>query len=186
MAAAQLARGDGYTLLETAVVVALLALSAAATVPSLQAWLLRDRIEAATRNLLDSFDFARAQAQRLGRKVTLCRVDSAGQCASTTTLCGSGAAQRSDNWACGWLVTSTQSGSPAPYVLRRYAPSLGLVVQSPPTALPFTPPAGQVLGSFRDFQIMPADSGKPVSAPQWVRCVRIAAGGRARESVGPC
>jgi type IV fimbrial biogenesis protein FimT len=183
---ARAARRGGYTLLETVVVVALLALSASAALPALQAWVLRDRVEAATHDLLDSLAYARTQAQRLGRKVMLCRIGVDGRCASTATLCGSGAAARTNNWACGWLITFSPPGTSTPRVLRSYAPSLGLVVQSPPTALPFTPPVGQVLGSFRDFQIMPAQGVAAAAAPQWVRCVRIAAGGRARESVGPC
>jgi len=210
-----LARPRGYTLFETLTVVALLALGATATAPSWRAWLLRDRVDQTTRALLNTFDFARAQAQRTGRKVTLCRIDSQGQCANTSVLCGRGAQARADNWACGWLVTialpAAGSSPPRPSVdptsvaavaaaaapigadpaqvriLRQYGPNDAVIVSSPSTALSFTPPAGQVIGSFRDFQITPAAAiASPASAPRLAACIRLAAGGRPRVSAGLC
>ncbi len=205
-------RRSGFTLLEALVVVALLALTASAALPSFRFWLLRDRVDQATRDLLDSFAYARTQAQRTGRKVTLCRVDSRHQCANTSVLCGQGSQARGDNWACGWLVTvampaaadarvdaierradmrmARTSSAPSSRILREYGANRAVTVTSPPAALSFTPPVGQVIGSFRDFQITPAvwaaDAAEAASAPQLARCIRLAAGGRARVSEGLC
>lgn len=182
----------GFTLVELLTVVALLALIASAALPSFRYWLLRDRVDQAARELLDSFAYARGQALRTGRKVTLCRVDSQYRCANTAVLCGQGAQARDDDWACGWLVTvemPVDAQPPSNRVLRVYGPNRAVNVISPPAALSFTPPAGQVIGSFRDFQIMPAGTAGvtvPGSAPSLARCIRLAAGGRARVSEGLC
>ncbi len=54
------------------------------------------------------------------------------------------------------------------------------------TNLTFTPPAGQAIGNFRSFDIAPRVTSKATQGNDWRRCIRIAAGGRARIVDGAC
>lgn len=184
--------GCGFVLPELMAVLALLTILALLAAPSFQHWLWRDRVDQAARNLLATFSYARSEAQRMGLKVSLCRFDGVGGCAKSASRCGEGASARTDNWACGWLVTVevpaavAPAGAPRIQVLREYPASAGLNIVSPATALSFTPPAGQVIGSFRNFEIaLPAAPGARPDT-QLSRCIRLAAGGRARISDGAC
>lgn len=189
----------GFILAELVAILALLALMAVLTAPTFQRWLLRDRIDQAARSLLTTFSYARGEALRLGSKINVCRADDTAHCAKTTWRCGSGTHARADNWACGWLVMiDAESAADAAYdgvpdpvtggsrVLRRYSASTGLSIVSPAAALPFTPPAGQVVGSFRSFEIAPAAAAWAASQAPLMRCIRLAAGGRSRISDGAC
>ncbi len=72
-------------------------------------------------------------------------------------------------------------------VLLRVQPSLdGISVASALTALTFTPPAGQMIGTLRNFEIAPRVTSVSTKGAAWRRCVRVAAGGRARISDGAC
>jgi type IV fimbrial biogenesis protein FimT len=184
----------GFSLPELVVVLALLALMAVFTAPSFYRWLLRDQVDQAARSLLATFSYARGEALRLGRRVNVCRADGTAHCAKPSLRCGSGIHAGTDNWACGWLVT-TDAGSgsdDAPSrqagqmrVLRRYPAHVALFISSPAAMLSFTPPAGQVIANFRSFEVAAAVSLVADQA-QLTRCIRLAIGGRARISDGVC
>ncbi|BCF98225.1 hypothetical protein PPGU19_027940 [Paraburkholderia sp. PGU19] len=70
----------GFTLFETLVVIALLAIAATLTVPSFVAWRVRDRVDARARALLSTLSYARGEALRRGARVTVCRIDAARRC----------------------------------------------------------------------------------------------------------
>jgi len=179
-------RAAGFVLPELLVTFALLALMAVLSVPSFDHWLLRDRVDQAAHSLLATFSYARNEALRLGGAVSVCRADSTAHCAKASAPCGKGAHASADNWACGWLVTSGTSDPEHLRVLRRYPPSAGLSIVSPATILSFTPPAGQVMGSFRSFEIAAISPAWAAGLTQLTRCIRLAIGGRPRISDGAC
>jgi type IV fimbrial biogenesis protein FimT len=73
------------------------------------------------------------------------------------------------------------------FLALRVQPEVASVsVSGASTNLSFTPPAGQTIGSFRSFELAPRSASKATQGDDWRRCIRIAAGGRARISTGPC
>ncbi|WP_109482389.1 GspH/FimT family pseudopilin [Paraburkholderia sp. C35] len=169
-----------FTLFETLVVVTLLAIVATLTVPSFAAWRMRDQVDARARALLSTLSYARGEALRRGARVTLCRVDAAHHCLASGQPCKTGVI----DWSCGWAVMIERSGG---FVPLRVQPDLASVsVVGALTNLTFTPPAGQANGSFRSFDIGPRVESKATQGKDWRRCIRIAAGGRARIVDGAC
>ncbi|MEM5364657.1 GspH/FimT family pseudopilin [Paraburkholderia azotifigens] len=170
----------GFTLFETLVVIALLAILATLTVPSFVAWHVRDQVDARARALLSTLSYARGEALRRGARVTVCRVDAARHCLATTQPCKTGVV----DWSCGWAVMIERTSGFFPL---RVQPDLASVsIVGALANLTFTPPAGQVNGSFRSFDIGPRADSKATQGKDWRRCVRIAAGGRARIVDGAC
>jgi len=172
--------GGGFTLIETLVVVALLAVIAVMSAPSLVAWHVRDQVDARASALLSTLSYARSEAVRRGARVTVCRVDAARRCLASGQACRAGVA----DWSCGWAVMVDRSGTPM--VLRAQAELGAVSIVGTQTNLTFTPPAGQLIGSFRSFDIAPHFPSRTTQSEPWRRCIRIAAGGRPRISVGAC
>jgi type IV fimbrial biogenesis protein FimT len=169
-----------FTLFETLVVIALLAILATLTVPSFVAWHARDQVDARARALLSTLTYARGEALRRGARVTVCRVDAARHCLASGLPCKTGFI----DWSCGWAVMIERAGGFYPL---RVQPDLGSVsIVGALTNLTFTPPAGQANGSFRSFDIGPRVDSKATRGTDWHRCIRIAAGGRARIVDGAC
>jgi type IV fimbrial biogenesis protein FimT len=170
----------GFTLLETLVVVALLALLAAMATPSFVAWQTRDQVDARAYALLSTLAYARREAIRRGVRITVCRIDAARRCLTSGQACRSGAA----DWSCGWAVMIERAGA---FFALRAQPELAAVsIAGASTNLTFTPPAGQTIGSFRSFDLGPRIASKATQGNAWRRCIRIAAGGRARIAEGAC
>jgi len=179
----------GFVLPELMAVMALLVIVAMLAAPTFIDSLLRDRVDQLTRNLLNTFTFARNEALRLGARVDVCRDDGSAHCAKSTQLCGLSDAARADNWACGWLVVADAQRDTSPSsvrLLRIYSGSHALAAIGVATALTFTPPAGQILGSFRTFEISPIRSPSGVGRARLTRCIRLAIAGRPRLTEGPC
>src|ERR1700760_1566697 len=80
----------GFTLLETLVVIALLAVLATLSVPSFIAWQVRDQVDARARALLSTLSYARGEAVRRGARVTVCRIDAARRCLAVGQACKAG------------------------------------------------------------------------------------------------
>ncbi|MBP0590948.1 GspH/FimT family pseudopilin [Paraburkholderia sp. LEh10] len=170
----------GLTLFETLVVIALLAIIATLTAPSFVAWHLRDQVDARAREMLSTLSYARGEALRRGTRVTVCRIDAARRCLATGQPCKTGAV----DWSCGWAVMIERGGGLYPL---RVQPDLASVsIAGALTSLTFTPPAGQANGSFRSFDIGPRVDSIATQGKDWRRCIRIAAGGRARIADGAC
>jgi type IV fimbrial biogenesis protein FimT len=179
----------GFVLPELMAVMALLVIVTMLAAPTFNEWLLRDRVDQLTRNLLNTFTFARNEALRLGARVDVCRDDGSAHCAKSTQLCGPSDAARADNWACGWLVVANaqrDTGPSSVRLLRIYSGSYPLAAIGVATVLTFTPPAGQILGSFRTFEISPVMSPPGVGRARLTRCIRLAIAGRPRLTEGPC
>lgn len=170
----------GFTLVETLVVVALLAVIAVIATPSFVAWHMRDQIDARTHALTSTLSYARSEAVRRGARITVCRIDAARHCLAAGQPCGSGVT----DWSCGWAVLVERNGSTS---LLRAHPGLAAVsISGAQTNLTFTPPAGQLIGSFRSFDIAPRAPTRATQGDRWRRCIRIAAGGRARVTESAC
>src|ERR1700754_155399 len=133
----------GFTLLETLVVVALLALLAAMATPSFVAWQVRDQVDARAYALLSTLAYARSEAIRRGGRITVCRIDAARHCLAAGQACRSGAG----DWSCGWAVMIERAG--ALFALRVQPELAAVGVAGALTNLTFTPPAGQAIGSLR-------------------------------------
>ncbi|MDE1143319.1 MAG: GspH/FimT family pseudopilin [Paraburkholderia tropica] len=170
----------GFTLLETMAVIVLFATCVTAAVPTFAAWRMRDQVDARANALLGTFSYARSEAIRRKTRITVCRIDAARRCLATGKACPSGLA----DWSCGWAVVAEQAGA---NVLLRAQPALDeIAIASTLTALTFTPPAGQTIGSLRNFDIAPRVTTASTRSAAWRRCLRVAAGGRARVSEGAC
>jgi type IV fimbrial biogenesis protein FimT len=170
----------GFTLIETLVVVAVLAIIAVMTTPSFVAWHTRDQVDARARALLSTLSYARSEAVRRGVRVTVCRVDAARHCLASGQACRTGLA----DWSCGWAVMVERTGTPS--VLRAQAELAAVSIAGTETNLTFTPPSGQLIGSFRSFDIAPHAASRATQGQSWRRCIRIAAGGRPRIVDGAC
>ncbi|WP_027794196.1 GspH/FimT family pseudopilin [Paraburkholderia acidipaludis] len=171
---------NGFSLIETMVVVVLLAIGAAAATPSFVAWRVRDEVNARSNALLGTFAYARNEAIRRKVRITVCRIDVARHCLAANKACPSGAA----DWSCGWAVMAEGPGAMRP--LRVQPARDDVAIASQLTAITFTPPAGQAIGVLRSFDIAPRAVGAATRGAPWRRCIRIAAAGRARISEGAC
>lgn len=172
----------GFTLVETLVVVALIATLALFAVPSFIAWRVRDQVDARAQAMVATLSYARSEALRRGVRVTVCRIDTLRHCLAVGSACGSGAT----DWSCGWAVMADE-GSTAPPALLRMQPGLAAInVTGLLTNLTFTPPAGLAIGGFRSFEFAPHAASQTMRGNAWRRCIRIASGGRARIADGAC
>jgi type IV fimbrial biogenesis protein FimT len=172
-------RCRAFTLFEMTVVVALVALLAAMAAPSFVAWHLRDRIDAGTRALLTSLAYARSEAVRRGEPVTVCRIDTDGRCIAARGRHGGAV-----DWASGWAVVVEVGAGRT--VLRRQPRAEAIEILGAAAEIRFTPPAGQVIGGFRSFEVAPKSIAPLGGGFDRSRCIAIAAGGRARTVEGAC
>ncbi|WP_369051222.1 GspH/FimT family pseudopilin [Burkholderia gladioli] len=173
----------GVTLIESMVAVALIAIVAAYAVPSFVAWRQRDRVEARAASMLAALAAARIEALTRGVRVVLCRGDGEPPCDTAGSACG----QAGDGaWSCGWSVMACDASSGGGTLLRRIPADRDVRVDGALADVVFTPPVGQVMGGFRRFEFSPRAAMADVEARRFSRCIRIAAGGRARMSAGPC
>ncbi|WP_321930351.1 GspH/FimT family pseudopilin [Paraburkholderia guartelaensis] len=173
-------KSGGFTLVETMVVIVLLAICATVSTPVFTAWRVRDQVDARANAMLGTLAYARNEAIRRKSRVTVCRVDAARHCLEAAKACPSGIA----DWSCGWAVMIERAGASIPL---RIQPALDAIsVASGLAAITFSPPAGQTIGSLRNFEIAPRVSSAAQRGAGWHRCIRVAQGGRARISDGAC
>ncbi|MEX3945189.1 GspH/FimT family pseudopilin [Paraburkholderia sp. BR10937] len=173
-------KSGGFTLIETMVVIVLLAICATVSTPVFTAWRVRDQVDARANALLGTLAYARNEAIRRKSRVTVCRVGAAHHCLEAAKACPSGIA----DWSCGWAVMIERAGAS---ISLRNQPALDAIsVASGLAAITFSPPAGQTIGSLRNFEIAPRAPSAAQRGAGWRRCIRIAQGGRARISDGAC
>ncbi|KVF50264.1 GspH/FimT family pseudopilin [Burkholderia seminalis] len=168
----------GFTLVELMVALSLAAGLALYAAPAFDQWRMRERVDARSRALLGALSFARTEATRLGTRVTLCRAGNDGTCLR--------AGEQGDaaEWSCDWIVSGQVDGQSR--VLRRYPRDAEVVVAGAAHDLAFAPPAGQAIGGIRRFELRPRRGVSDAEDARVSRCVRIAAGGRARVVAGRC
>ncbi|PMS16532.1 type II secretion system protein GspH [Trinickia dabaoshanensis] len=177
-------RCGGFSLVELLVVTVLAASAAVVAAPALSGWHARDRVDGAARALLASLTFARGEAIARGARVVVCPVDGTARCAARAHPCSRGPL----GWTCGWAVVVDAGRAGRALRVYRRVPGLSIAAGSAPVE--FTPPAGQVIGGFRKFELAAAGAmtlrdGDP-ERDRLRRCIRIAAGGRARLERGGC
>ncbi|MGH8780499.1 GspH/FimT family pseudopilin [Paraburkholderia sp.] len=173
---------SGFTLVETLVVVALIASLALFAVPSFVAWHMRDQVDAQAHAMVATLSYARSEALRRGVRVTVCRIDTLRHCLAVGSACGSGVS----DWSCGWAVMADEGSSAPPALLRLQTGVAAVRVTGLLTNLTFTPPAGLAIGGFRSFEFAPRAASQAMRGDGWRRCIRIASGGRARIADGGC
>jgi type IV fimbrial biogenesis protein FimT len=173
-------RRGGFTLVELLAVVALVAVLAMLAAPSFVAWRARDQVDARARVLISSLSYARSEAIRRGTRITLCRIDAARRCLAARAACEGGAL----DWSCAWAVMSDTNGTAL--ILRVQPRVAAVAIAGNAAEIAFTPPAGQVIGGFRSFEVAPRDAAANMRGDDWRRCIRIAAGGRPRLTAGGC
>jgi type IV fimbrial biogenesis protein FimT len=173
-------RHGGFTLVELTVVAALIALLAAMAEPSFVAWHVRERVDAGAGALFASLAHARSAAIRRGERVVVCRIEADGNCGDARGMRERG----SVDWASGWaVVVEARSGRT---VLRRQPRAAAIGIRGGAADIRFTPPAGQVIGGFRSFEVAPEGVAPLAGGHDRRRCISIAAGGRARMGEGAC
>ena len=160
----------GFTLVETLTVVALLAVIALMATPSFVAWHVRDQVDARGRR--------RSSRRSPMRAARLCGAARASPCADR---CGASLPRRGQpcangvtDWSCGWAVLAERGG--ALTLLRAQPPLAAVSITGVQTNLTFTPPAGQLIGSFRSFDVAPKTPTRATQGSNWRRCISIAAG----------
>ncbi|RQX84382.1 prepilin-type N-terminal cleavage/methylation domain-containing protein [Burkholderia anthina] len=171
-------RSGGFTLVELMVALSLAAGLALYAVPTFDQWRMRERVDARSRALLGALSFARTEATRLGTRVTLCRAGRDGACLRAGERCDPA------EWSCDWIVSGQVDGYSR--VLRRYPRDAEVAVVGAAHELAFAPPAGQSIGGIRRFELRPRRGVSDADDARASRCVRIAAGGRARLVAGRC
>jgi type IV fimbrial biogenesis protein FimT len=173
-------RRGGFSLVELLVVIALVVSSAVAAAPLFSVWQARDRVDGAARALLASLTLARSEAIARGTRVVVCPADDGVRCLPKGQRCAHGRA----DWSCGWIVVAESER--AGVFLRRHRPLRGVAIAATNAAAEFTPPAGQIIGGFRRFEFATPGAATSDARLAWSRCVRVAAGGRARLDRGGC
>ena len=173
---------SGVTLIESMIVVVLLALCATVATPTFVAWRVRDQIDARAGALLGTLAYARGEAIRRQTRIIVCRIDAQRNCLAAGAACPASGLR---DWSCGGAVMAGSEGAWRPLRIQSGLDEIG--VASPLTNIAFTPPAGQAIGTLRHFEVAPrASSVAPAKDGRWRRCIRIASGGRARISDGLC
>lgn len=180
-------RVGGFTLMELSCVVAVLAVTAMATLAGLGHWQERDRLDIAAQALFETLAYARREAIWRGAPVVVCRDDGKSQCSTRSRACGNlGHIAGTNDWSCGYVVLAiSPDGSVARPLQHRSIP-FGILLEGGAKAVSFVPPNGRISGKFRHFAFsipaQQADSRKTAS----YRCLYLPATGRARMENGPC
>jgi type IV fimbrial biogenesis protein FimT len=149
----------GFGLLESMVVLAILAAGAVCAAPALASWRARDRVEAVSRGWLALLQHGRDQAVRTGLQVTLCQgrlhtggSQQDGECADVGLQCDEGRMAGTGDWSCAQMV-STDSEGRAAAPLTQFFFDANVMVIGDTKPLRFMPPTGRIAGGPRHFEI---------------------------------
>jgi type IV fimbrial biogenesis protein FimT len=128
--------GQGFTLIELMVVIALVAILSAIVIPGLSSFVQDGRVSANVNEFISSITFARTEAVKRGRLVTMCRSSNADAGNASTCLAAG------DDWASGWIVYEESTTADVasvgtretsePIAIRRGALLSNIIVKSNP------------------------------------------------------
>jgi type IV fimbrial biogenesis protein FimT len=194
------ARCRAFSLIETLVVLAIIAGVNLMAWPTLAMWSARLRVEWTVQALGAALAFARSEAANRGIPTTLCRSDSGQACSSATQSCH-GRQVLGRDWRCGWIVVAggrddaRDRNGGAERVLRRFpgVDGVSIVANVRGNAITFKPPVGQANSAASNLEVAPAwasplagraSLGREDGAPR--RCLRVNMMGRARVEHGQC
>jgi type IV fimbrial biogenesis protein FimT len=171
---------SGFTLVELAVLLAVIAVVVTFATPSVVVWHKRDQLDARARTMMSTLTLACSEAIRRGARVTLCRVDAAHACLAASKACDGGLT----DWSCGWEPFADRGGT---RVLSRMQPAASsIAIGEMGSELSFTPPSGQVIGGFRSFDFSARANALASLGERGRRYLRLASDGRPRLTQGAC
>ncbi|BDT72526.1 hypothetical protein os4_20660 [Comamonadaceae bacterium OS-4] len=98
----------GFTLLELIVVVAIIAVLASLAVPEFASIVAKANVSKAMNNFIADANFARGEALRQGKSVTMCRSNSP---AAAVPVCSGGDGVAVGGWQEGWVVFIDDNGN---------------------------------------------------------------------------
>jgi len=116
----------GFTLVELAVVVALIAILSAVAVPQMVALTNSNRLSGATSELTSALQLARSEAIRRSARVTVCPTSNGTACASSTS------------WS-RWIIVGRDNVTGTNDVIRDYAPAGTIQMSGPRDGIRFNP-----------------------------------------------
>lgn len=171
---------EGLTLVETLVVIALMAVLLGIAVPSMQAFIERNRVAESVNQFVGSVNFARAEAIKRGARIVMCRSDNA-ESSTTTPSCANSSGDA--GWASGWIVfvefgtNNEYTPGAGDLLLRTQGPLLsnGFIMQGSNRKIAFSANGLSTATSFLSFTFKP-----PSLAQSQERLVCISKQGRLR------
>jgi type IV fimbrial biogenesis protein FimT len=100
----------GFTLIELLVVIAIIGILSALAIPSFVGMIARTSVSKSVNNFISDTRYARGEAMRKGKSVTICRSDNP---MAVAPVCGAGDGLAVLGWASGWVVFADENGDGA-------------------------------------------------------------------------
>jgi type IV fimbrial biogenesis protein FimT len=98
----------GFTLIELLVVIAIIGILSALAIPSFVGMIARASVSKSVNNFISDTRYARGEAMRRGKSVTICRSDNP---MVVAPVCGAGDGLAVLGWASGWVVFADENGN---------------------------------------------------------------------------
>ena len=98
----------GFTLIELMVVITIIGVLAVLAIPSFVGTIARAQVSKTVNNFISDTRYARGEALRRGKSMTICRSDNP---MAATPVCGVGNGLAVLGWASGWVVFADENGN---------------------------------------------------------------------------
>ncbi|MGL4576957.1 MAG: GspH/FimT family pseudopilin [Burkholderiaceae bacterium] len=165
---------SGFTLIELVVVVTIVAILTGLALPSFASFIRRTQIANASNDLISGFNYARAEAIKLGTPVVVCP-------STNFTSCAGGTAW--ENGSIAYVDTNANGAVDAGEVVFRRTPAapVGITIElggaAPVSAIRFAP-NGLLHGANAGYRMTIANANSPTGSNE-ERYICVARGGRA-------